>query len=72
MGSDRQVFANSLGFGDRPAVLVVDMCRAFTDRAFTDPAGPGHGLHLDHRLQQPDHARGAPIRPSCDRFDGAL
>ena len=33
MGSDRQVFANSMGFGDRPAVLVVDMCRAFTDPA---------------------------------------
>jgi len=31
MAQDRQVFANRLGFGVRPAVLVVDLCRAFTD-----------------------------------------
>lgn len=69
MESDRQVFANNLGFGDRPAVLVIDLCRAFTDPA--RPLGTDCTSIIDHsnRIMRAARRSGHPVIVSTVRYD---
>lgn len=64
-----QTFGNSIGFGNRPAVLVIDLCRAFTD--------PGRPLGTDctgviaqtRRILQAAREAGHPVIFSTVRYD---
>lgn len=69
MASDRQVFANILGFGDRSAVLVIDLCRAFTDPA--RPLGTDCSAVIDgsNRILRTARRTGLPVIFSTVRYD---
>ena len=69
MKSDRQVFSNSLGFGERPAVLVIDLCQAFTDPA--RPLGTDCSSIIAHsnRIMRAARRSGHPVIVSTVRYD---
>lgn len=69
MSSDRQVFGNSLGFGDRPAVLVIDLCLAFTDP--NRPLGTDctNTIEQSNRIIRAAHRSGLLVIFSTVRYD---
>lgn len=56
-------FAGALTFGERPALLLVDMCRAYVDPDCALYAGPSAQAALDKAvaLRAAAHAAGAPV-----------
>jgi len=69
MASDRQVFGNSLGFGDRPAVLVIDLCRAFTDPERPLGVDCTSVIEQSNRMVRAAHRSGHPVIFSTVRYD---
>ncbi|MDZ4065833.1 MAG: isochorismatase family protein [Tabrizicola sp.] len=69
MTTQPQTFGNTIGFGNRPAVLVIDLCRAFTD--------PGRPLGVDctsviaqtNRILRAARDAGHPVIFSTVRYD---
>lgn len=69
MHSNRQIFGNNLGFGDRPAVLVIDLCLAFTDPM--RPLGTDCSTVIDNsnRIVRAARRAGHPVIFSTVRYD---
>jgi len=65
-------FAGRVGFGERPAVLVVDLIRGFTDE--TCPLGSDLDTQVDNtrRILEAARAAGAPVIMSTSYYDEAL
>jgi maleamate amidohydrolase len=54
-------FAARIGFGKRPAMLVIDMARAFCDPAFTVGADQTTAVESIARLLEPAREQGVPV-----------
>jgi maleamate amidohydrolase len=75
-GHDAAFFASrgfglTMGFGERPALLVVDLLRAFTDPARTLGANLDAEVAATGRLLAAAHERGVPVLFSVVRYDEA-
>jgi len=56
-----QGFGARIGFGERPALLVIDMARAFCDSSFTVGADQTSAVESIARLLAPARDRGIPV-----------
>ena len=54
-------FGSRIGFGERPAMLVIDMARAFCDPSFTVGADQSPAVESIARLLEPARERGVPV-----------
>lgn len=68
---EQRGFGLTIGFGRRPAVLVIDMIRAFTDATMMLGAELGPELEATQRLLAAARARGVPVVFSTVSYDDA-
>jgi nicotinamidase-related amidase len=64
-------FGLTMGFGERPALLVVDMVKAFTDSSRMLGANLDAQIAATQPLLEAAHARGIPVIFSTVRYDDA-
>jgi len=65
-------FAGRVGFGERPAVLVVDLIRAFTDERCPLASDLDAEVANTRRILEAARAAGAPVVMSTSYYDPAL
>lgn len=68
---EQRGFGLAIGFGQRPAVLVIDMIQAFTDPAMMLGAELGAEIEATQRLLQAARARSVPVLFSTVSYDDA-
>lgn len=69
MTAPAQTFGNRIGFGARPAVLVIDLCRAFTDPQRPLGVDCSAVIAQTNRILRAARAAGRPVIFSTVRYD---
>ena len=64
-------FGQRIGFGERPALVVIDMLKAFTDETAMLGANLDREIAAIVPLLEAAHARGVPVIFSTVRYDDA-
>jgi maleamate amidohydrolase len=67
----RRGFGQRIGFGDRPALVIIDMVKAFTDQAALLGANLDKEIAAIVPLLEAAHDRGVPVIFSTVRYDDA-